>query len=216
MPPKRLEDSFALLDREIVLKFHDVTNCHNYFQEAHWRSGKSSHKDLCRQLETCGTESEFAASNSLWPEYEMTNEDEEMSNDNQSSSSLITRRLTDEVNFLYLDLLTKEVGHLSRKQYLGPLTKSSDTLAQPKQSLCGPCSVVGHRKSIFPSAFEFQILPQLLYFFNVKNDQDSLDWATIVVRLHVKEEVSNEIQLQLYRLYKIVTEGPCSAPQPSA
>ncbi|KAL8463589.1 hypothetical protein ACS0TY_034300 [Phlomoides rotata] len=26
-----------------------------------------------------------------------------------------------------------------------------------------------------------KILPQLLYFFNVKNDQDSLDWATIVV-----------------------------------
>jgi len=26
-----------------------------------------------------------------------------------------------------------------------------------------------------------QILPQLLYYFGVKNDADSLDWATIVV-----------------------------------
>ncbi|KAG8390430.1 hypothetical protein BUALT_Bualt01G0082500 [Buddleja alternifolia] len=29
-------------------------------------------------------------------------------------------------------------------------------------------------------------------------------------------KVSNELQLQLYGLYKIATEGPCSAPQPSA
>ncbi|XP_022844505.1 acyl-CoA-binding domain-containing protein 1-like [Olea europaea var. sylvestris] len=30
------------------------------------------------------------------------------------------------------------------------------------------------------------------------------------------QKVSNELQLQLYGLYKIATEGPCSAPQPSA
>ncbi|KAH6809715.1 acyl-CoA binding protein 2 [Perilla frutescens var. frutescens] len=30
------------------------------------------------------------------------------------------------------------------------------------------------------------------------------------------EKVSNEVQLQLYALYKIAIEGPCSAPQPSA
>ncbi|KAG8381117.1 hypothetical protein BUALT_Bualt06G0089100 [Buddleja alternifolia] len=29
-------------------------------------------------------------------------------------------------------------------------------------------------------------------------------------------KVSNDVQLQLYGLYKIATEGPCSAPQPSA
>ncbi|KAI3807990.1 hypothetical protein L1987_23930 [Smallanthus sonchifolius] len=30
------------------------------------------------------------------------------------------------------------------------------------------------------------------------------------------QKVSNELQLQLYGLYKIATEGPCSVPQPSA
>ncbi|XP_076895615.1 acyl-CoA-binding domain-containing protein 1-like [Bidens hawaiensis] len=30
------------------------------------------------------------------------------------------------------------------------------------------------------------------------------------------QKVSNELQLQLYGLYKIATEGPCTAPQPSA
>ncbi|KAI3731456.1 hypothetical protein L1987_62644 [Smallanthus sonchifolius] len=40
----------------------------------------------------------------------------------------------------------------------------------PKCSSCGS-----------DRAFEFQILPQLIYFFEVKNDSNSLDWATIVV-----------------------------------
>ncbi|CAH9069997.1 unnamed protein product [Cuscuta europaea] len=38
--------------------------------------------------------------------------------------------------------------------------------------------------------------------------------ATAADRQSVK--VSNEVQLQLYGLYKMATEGPCSSPQPSA
>ncbi|GER46727.1 acyl-CoA-binding domain-containing protein 1 [Striga asiatica] len=38
--------------------------------------------------------------------------------------------------------------------------------------------------------------------------------ATAADRAAVK--VSNDVQLQLYGLYKIATEGPCSTPQPSA
>lgn len=32
----------------------------------------------------------------------------------------------------------------------------------------------------------------------------------------LSQKVSNDVQLQLYALYKIATEGPCSVPQPSA
>uniref|UniRef100_A0A0D9VT24 Programmed cell death protein 2 C-terminal domain-containing protein n=1 Tax=Leersia perrieri TaxID=77586 RepID=A0A0D9VT24_9ORYZ len=32
-----------------------------------------------------------------------------------------------------------------------------------------------------PLCYEFQIMPQLLYYFGVKNEPDSLDWATVVV-----------------------------------
>ncbi|VVB15822.1 unnamed protein product [Arabis nemorensis] len=32
----------------------------------------------------------------------------------------------------------------------------------------------------------------------------------------LSQKVSNDLQLQLYGLYKIATEGPCTAPQPSA
>ncbi|XVF10106.1 hypothetical protein REPUB_Repub07fG0154400 [Reevesia pubescens] len=38
--------------------------------------------------------------------------------------------------------------------------------------------------------------------------------ATAADRL--SQKVSSEVQLQLYGLYKIATEGPCTAPQPSA
>lgn len=34
---------------------------------------------------------------------------------------------------------------------------------------------------IFLVLWCYQILPQLLYYFDVKNDVDSLDWASIVV-----------------------------------
>ncbi|XAR52188.1 hypothetical protein NMG60_11020123 [Bertholletia excelsa] len=38
--------------------------------------------------------------------------------------------------------------------------------------------------------------------------------ATAADRL--SQKISNDVQLQLYGLYKIATEGPCTAPQPSA
>ncbi|KAG6736379.1 hypothetical protein POTOM_060874 [Populus tomentosa] len=47
---------------------------------------------------------------------------------------------------------------------------------QPSKADIPNCSYCGG-----PSDFEFQILPQLLYYFGVRNDVDSLDWATIVL-----------------------------------
>ncbi|KAK3432593.1 hypothetical protein EUGRSUZ_D00103 [Eucalyptus grandis] len=47
---------------------------------------------------------------------------------------------------------------------------------QPSAADIPNCSYCGK-----PRCFEFQVLPQLLYFFGVKNDVDSLDWATIAV-----------------------------------
>ncbi|KAL0435925.1 UNVERIFIED_CONTAM: hypothetical protein Sradi_0300400 [Sesamum radiatum] len=74
--------------------------CSGKHQTAHWRSGNSSHKVFCRQMDTSGKESESAASHTLWPEYEIANEDEgeldeEMTNDDGSASSLISRSRTD-------------------------------------------------------------------------------------------------------------------------
>ncbi|CAM6096376.1 unnamed protein product [Calypogeia fissa] len=45
---------------------------------------------------------------------------------------------------------------------------------QPKPSDIPVCSLCGSERN-----FEFQILPQLLYFFGIQDNPDSLDWGTI-------------------------------------
>lgn len=57
-----------------------------------------------------------------------------------------------------------------------PLWPSLD--GQPEESDIPPCCNCGG-----PRMFEFQLLPQLLYFLGVQNEaeNDSLDWATIAV-----------------------------------
>lgn len=57
-----------------------------------------------------------------------------------------------------------------------PLWPSLD--GQPKEGNVPPCANCGG-----PRMFEFQLLPQLLYFLGVQNEteNDSLDWATIAV-----------------------------------
>ncbi|KAJ0966727.1 hypothetical protein J5N97_023644 [Dioscorea zingiberensis] len=77
-------------------------------------------------------------------------------------------------------------------------------------------------------------VPEKEGFLRGESDSDDDDWegiesteldeafsaasafvaATAADRMALK--VSNELQLQLYGLYKIATEGPCTAPQPSA
>ncbi|CAA2962991.1 programmed cell death 2 [Olea europaea subsp. europaea] len=47
---------------------------------------------------------------------------------------------------------------------------------QPSRSDIPACNYCGGTRGV-----DFQVLPQLLYYFGVQNDVDSLDWATIVV-----------------------------------
>ncbi|PIN24161.1 putative MYND Zn-finger protein [Handroanthus impetiginosus] len=172
--------------------------CSAKHQTAHWRSTNSSHKIFCRQLDTSGKESESAASNSLWPEYEIINEDEsefdeEMSIDYGSSSSLIPKSRTDGS---FGKLQTYFKGHGDNRSWasfqerisLAPdqvLRYSSSAQAKPLWPVSsGRPSKVDIPKCNYcggTRGFEFQVLPQLLYFFHVKDGEDSLDWATIVV-----------------------------------
>ncbi|KAK4418098.1 Programmed cell death protein 2-like [Sesamum alatum] len=172
--------------------------CSGKHQTAHWRSGNSSHKVFCRQLETSVKESESAASNFLWPEYEITNEDEgeldeEMTNDDGSASSLISRSRADGY-FGKLQTYFKGNGEnrswasFQERISLAPdqvLRYSSSGQAKPLWPVSSgrpskldipKCNYCGGTRG-----FEFQVLPQLLYFFHVKDSEDSLDWATIVV-----------------------------------
>lgn len=180
--------------------------CSHKHQVLHWHSG---HKIDCQQLSlsvdsssskngTTSAEIIKVVSNALWPEYEMINDDEseydaEMSDDNIPTHSLVSRNKMDNTMNSLLDIFEgnsdkkcwasfqqriakapEQVLRYCRNASAKPLWPLSS--GQPSKTDIPNCSYCGG-----PSDFEFQILPQLLYYFGVKNDADSLDWATIVV-----------------------------------
>ncbi|KAJ6870951.1 hypothetical protein NC652_036579 [Populus alba x Populus x berolinensis] len=138
----------------------------------------------------------------LWTEYEMINDDEseydaEMSDDNIPTHSLVSRNKMDNTMNSLLDIFEcsgqgnsdkkcwasfqqciakapEQVLRYCRNASAKPLWPMAS--GQPSKADIPNCSYCGG-----PSDFEFQILPQLLYYFGVKNDADSLDWATIVL-----------------------------------
>ncbi|KAM5586858.1 hypothetical protein ABKV19_005673 [Rosa sericea] len=138
------------------------------------------------------------ASKALWPEYKIIQEfestyDTQMPDDNVNANSMVSRNQMDDGlmsiadNFEgdgdkkswasfqeRIDLAPEQVLRYCRSsgaKPLWPLTSGRPSKADiPKCHYCDG-----------PLCFEFQILPQLLYYFHVKNDADSLDWATIVV-----------------------------------
>ncbi|KAL5130263.1 Programmed cell death protein 2 [Glycine soja] len=133
----------------VVADKHDIalrnTRLWSYLNVMSWRTG---HKIACQQMKvsspvsgpnksgTASLESHKVGSKNLWPEFEITIEDEsdykrDMSEENTLANSLISRNRTDDTMNSLLD--------------------------------------------------NFQILPQLLYYFGVDNEMDSLDWASIVV-----------------------------------
>ncbi|CAK9185819.1 unnamed protein product [Ilex paraguariensis] len=179
--------------------------CSEKHQAIHWRS---SHKVDCRQSSISPqasdsssinnfAETQQVASNTLWAQYEIINEDEcefdtEVSDDNGYANSLVSRsgsRMDETVKSLmdsfegdgdrkswasFQERIAKapqQVLRYGRAKPLWPMSSGRPSKADiPKCSYCGG-----------PCGFEFQILPQLLYYFGVKNDVDSLDWATIAV-----------------------------------
>lgn len=182
--------------------------CSQKHQVMHWRSG---HKIDCQQLrfssgvphsnssnhEAASGEIIKFASNTLWPEYEVINEeeiefDDKMADSNGYDSSLISWNKTDDAMKLsdsyegdsdkkcwvsFQSRIAKapeQVLRYCRNDGAKPIWPMSS--GQPSKAHIPNCCYCGG-----PSNFEFQILPQMLYYFGVKNDVDSLDWATIVV-----------------------------------
>nr|XP_027118227.1 programmed cell death protein 2-like isoform X1 [Coffea arabica] len=177
--------------------------CSEKHQTAHWRSG---HKIECRQpymapvasastISDLPAETQKVASNHLWPQFEIVNEDEcrdKKSEYDGFDKSLVSQSQMDEVKSL---LDTFEVGgdkrswaafqerisrepeqvlryyRLAKTKPLWPISSGRPSkLDIPRCNCCGG-----------PRACEFQVLPQLLYYFGIENHADSLDWATIVV-----------------------------------
>ncbi|KDP33257.1 hypothetical protein JCGZ_13097 [Jatropha curcas] len=177
--------------------------CSQKHQVMHWRSG---HRVECQQLslslrlpdsnssnyETITGEIISFASNTLWPEYEILNEEESEFDGEMSDSDGHNWSKADDT----MKLLESFEGDSDKKcwvSFQNRITKAPEQVlrycrngsakpiwpvssGQPSKADIPNCCYCGG-----PSNFEFQILPQLLYYFGVKNDVDSLDWGTIVV-----------------------------------
>ncbi|CAB4307354.1 unnamed protein product [Prunus armeniaca] len=138
------------------------------------------------------------ASNNVWPEYKIIQESEssyetDMPDDTVCSNSLVSSNRTDDAlmsiaeNFEGDDdrkswasfheriaLAPEQVLRYCRIPGAKPLWPVSS--GRPSKADIPKCSYCAG-----PLCFEFQIMPQLLFYFDVKNDVDSLDWATIAV-----------------------------------
>ncbi|KAK3009280.1 hypothetical protein RJ639_014323 [Escallonia herrerae] len=138
------------------------------------------------------------ASSMLWQEFEIINEDEsefdlEMSDNDGYANSLVSQSQMDESvkSMLHsfegdddkkswasfqerISRVPEQVLRYCRYARAKPLWPMSS--GRPSTTDIPKCNHCGGLRG-----FEFQILPQLLYYFGVKNDVDSLDWATIVV-----------------------------------
>ncbi|KAI3909324.1 hypothetical protein MKW92_050460 [Papaver armeniacum] len=172
--------------------------CSEKHQAVHWSSG---HKQACKQINISSQFSESSTSNGKTTsnqEFEISHEDEaeyeydtEVSG-NDYSSSLVPLKKDEAVEAMMGDFegdddrrswtsFQVRAGK-APEQVLGILKTSKAKPLWPMAS--GRPSKADIPKCNYcdgPLCFEMQILPQLLYFFGVKNDVDSLDWATIAV-----------------------------------
>eukprot|EP00249_Psilotum_nudum_P018347 c26760_g1_i1 orf=210-1457(+) len=189
--------------------------CSRSHQMEHWKAG---HRTCCQHIQTnspssvCYNDGEIkhvdhhsvqhtdtgivtAASNKLWPEFEIEDGEEGCSDLEipvHDNAALMNGEKEDE--------LTKEFGgvELSKEQrqwagFQACIASAPDQVLRycrsPNANILWPrldgrlelsdirpCPLCNS-----PRIFEFQILPQLLYFFGVSNEADSLDWATIAI-----------------------------------
>ncbi|XP_055962342.1 uncharacterized protein LOC126687221 [Mercurialis annua] len=138
------------------------------------------------------------ASNELWPKYEIRIEDEnefdsDMSDDNEHDNQLVSKKSSDGVMESLLDCFKADSDKKCWASFLVRIAKApgqvlrycrndsarplwSTSSGRPSKQDIPKCNYCGSRM-----IFEFQILPQLLYYFGVKNESDSLDWANIII-----------------------------------
>ncbi|KAG0478541.1 hypothetical protein HPP92_013260 [Vanilla planifolia] len=184
--------------------------CSVKHQSMHWRSGHKNEcckilnaSEFSAFSANIGkaklpTTGKYACGN-LWPEYEIIIEDEsdfdyEISEDSNHMSSLVsqTNKIDESYQFLYEKFEangdTKVWASFQSRIAKAPaqvLRYCRDLVAKPLWPLSsGRPSKADIPTCIYckgPLCYEFQIMPQLLYYFGVKNDPDSLDWGTIVV-----------------------------------
>ncbi|CAL0328650.1 unnamed protein product [Lupinus luteus] len=187
---------------KICSSCRQVRYCSEKHQAVSWRSG---HKTACKQMKisspgsgSTSLVSQKVGSNNVWPEFEIIIEDEseyntEISEDNTlANSSILKSRVDDAMNSL-MDSFQGDDDKRSWANFQERIAKAPEQVlryyrntnakpiwpvssGRPSRADIPNCSYCNG-----PLCCEFQILPQLLYYFGVDNEVDSLDWTTIVV-----------------------------------
>ncbi|XP_058082948.1 uncharacterized protein LOC131230939 isoform X2 [Magnolia sinica] len=183
--------------------------CSEKHQVMHWRSGHkvdcrrisiSSQSPSSTDSNSRNTLAEIdkVACNTLWPEYEIICEDEcvfdtEEAETNGQAISLVSNDHMDET---FKSLLDKFKGNDDKRSWAcfqERIAKAPEQVLRycrdAKAKPLWPMSSGRPSKADIPNCsycngpqcYEFQVLPQLLYYFGVTNNTDSLDWATIAV-----------------------------------
>ncbi|KAL8089332.1 hypothetical protein AgCh_038952 [Apium graveolens] len=170
--------------------------CSEKHQAAHWRIG---HNIECRKLavDPQHTSSSSVASNTVWPQFDIVNEDEPevdtMSENGDYATALASVGHVDEGFNSLLDSFEADVDKKSWATFQERVSRVPEqvlrycryaratplwpmTSGRPSKTDVHKCKYCGG-----PRGFELQILPQLLYYFRVQNDVNSLDWSTIVI-----------------------------------
>nr|XP_010918797.1 programmed cell death protein 2 isoform X1 [Elaeis guineensis]XP_010918798.1 programmed cell death protein 2 isoform X1 [Elaeis guineensis]XP_010918799.1 programmed cell death protein 2 isoform X1 [Elaeis guineensis] len=184
--------------------------CSEKHQGMHWRSGhKNDCRQIITSSEASASipgnnrgklpAIGKATCSTLWPEYEIVIEDElafdtEMCEDNSCATALVSKHdKIDETFQLLSDKFEADDNKKSWASFEERIAKAPEQVLRYCRDLkvkpLWPLSVGRPSEAHLPKCnyckgplcYEFQIMPQLLYYFGVGNDPDSLDWATIVV-----------------------------------
>ncbi|CAL4913993.1 unnamed protein product [Urochloa decumbens] len=177
--------------------------CSEKHQALHWRTG---HKNDCLQLISSSDASKSVLpaigkvhAGTSWPEFEIKIDYEDTfdsdSCDETNSKSLVMQRhrKPDDMMQSWMDQFEADADNKCWASFqervlrapMQVLRYCREPNAKPLWALSSGCPSNADIPSCSfckgPLCYEFQIMPQLLYYFGVGNQPDSLDWATIAV-----------------------------------
>ncbi|KAK3151362.1 hypothetical protein QOZ80_3AG0244930 [Eleusine coracana subsp. coracana] len=177
--------------------------CSEKHQALHWRIG---HKNDCLQIisSSDASNSVLLAAGKIpvrtpWPEFEIENEcegnyDSDSCDENNSKSLVMQKHgKPDAMTQSWMDQFEADADNRCWASFQERITRAPEQVlrycrelnAKPLWPLSAGCPSSADIPSCSyckgPLCYEFQIMPQLLYYFGVRNEPDSLDWATIVV-----------------------------------
>ncbi|CAO2203914.1 unnamed protein product [Urochloa humidicola] len=175
--------------------------CSKKHQELHWRT---SHKNECHQILGASNDSASVLpdarnvpvfAGTAWPEYMVVDETEKppRSANFDGNELSVMQRLNEPNDMSLMDEFEVDADNRCWASFLDRISRAPDQVlrycreanAKPLWAVSSSSLATAAIPSCIycngPLCYEFQIMPQLLHFFHVENEPNSIDWATIIV-----------------------------------